>query len=119
VGVNTDLRVRPFFAQGGTISIREFIVGALHGEMGMEASSDPDLLAAHSGVRVVTPAGMVLDGSKDKIEAPPPPDEQNGNEVDPALVDHLEFYLLNYFKPAHYVQNLSTEHGRLVFARTG
>src|SRR5262249_9104513 len=27
-GVNPDLRVRPFFAQGGTISIREFVVGA-------------------------------------------------------------------------------------------
>jgi hypothetical protein len=118
-GVNQDLRVRPFFAEGGTISMREFIVGALHGEMGMEASSDPELLAAHSGGRVVTPSGMVLDGSIDKIEAPPPPDEEYGNEVDPALVDHLEFYLLNYFKPGHYVQNVSTEHGRLVFARTG
>src|SRR6185295_18259924 len=27
-GVDADLRVRPFFAQGGTISIREFLVGA-------------------------------------------------------------------------------------------
>src|SRR5438093_1952339 len=36
-GVNPDLRVRPFFAQGGTISIREFIVGALNAEMGIEA----------------------------------------------------------------------------------
>jgi len=32
---------------------------------------------------------MVLDGSTDKISAPPAPDEQNGNEVNPAIVDHL------------------------------
>jgi len=32
-GVNADLRVRPFFHQGGTISMREFIVGAFKGEM--------------------------------------------------------------------------------------
>jgi hypothetical protein len=32
--VNPDLRVRPFFAQGGTISIREFLVGAFNAEMG-------------------------------------------------------------------------------------
>jgi len=68
---------------------------------------------------VVTPSGMVLDGSKDHISAPPRPDEQNGNEVDPAIVDYLEFYLLNYFKPGHYEQNDETEHGRQVFARVG
>ena len=42
VGVDTDLRVKPFFAEGSTISIREFVVGALHKEMGLEASTDPD-----------------------------------------------------------------------------
>src|SRR5262249_49780696 len=80
-GVDPDLRVRPFFAEGSTMSIREFIVGALHNEMGLSASADPDLLAASSGSRVVTPAGMVLDGTKDKIDAPPAPDPQHGNEV--------------------------------------
>ena len=118
-GVDSDLRVKPFFAEGSTISIREFVVGALHNEMGLEASSDPDLLAASSGGRVVTPSGMVLDGSKDKISPPPAPDSQNGNEIDPALVDHLEFYLLNYFKPAHYIQNSSTDRGRAVFNKIG
>jgi hypothetical protein len=34
---------------------------------------------------------MVLDGSKDKISPPPAPDHDNGNEVDPAVVDFLEF----------------------------
>jgi mono/diheme cytochrome c family protein len=118
-GVDPDLRVKPFFAEGSTISMREFIVGALHGEMGMEDSSDPDLLTASAGGRVVTPSGMVLDGSKDKISPPPPPDESNGNEIDPAIVDYIEFYLLNYFKPGHDVQNSTTDHGRAVFQKTG
>lgn len=118
-GVDSDLRVKPFFAEGGTISIREFVVGALHAEMGLEASADPDLLTASAGGRVVTPSGMVLDGSKDKISPPPAPDEQNGNEIDPAIVDHLEFYLLNYFKPGHSQETATTDQGRKVFERVG
>jgi cytochrome c peroxidase len=62
---------------------------------------------------------MVLDGSKDKITPPPAPDEQNGNEIDPAIVDHLEFYLLNYFKPGHGEQNPTVDRGRKVFKSTG
>jgi mono/diheme cytochrome c family protein len=118
-GVDRDLRIKPFMAEGSVISIREFIVGALHKEMGLEASADPDLTAASAGSRVRTPSGMVLDGSKDNITPPPAPDAQNGNEVDGALVDYLEFYLLNYFKPAHYQQNDATEHGKYVFNRIG
>jgi hypothetical protein len=34
-GVDPDLRVRPFFLHGETISIREFVVGALNAEMGL------------------------------------------------------------------------------------
>ena len=37
-GVNADLRVRPFFAHGGKISIREFIDGALNDEMSCKPS---------------------------------------------------------------------------------
>ena len=118
-GVDADLRVKPFFAEGSTISIREFIVGALHNEMGLSASADPDLAMASTGGRVVTPAGMVLDGSKDKISPPAAPDPINGNEVDPAIVDHLEFYLLNYFKPGHDMQSTITDHGRVVFNKIG
>ena len=71
VGVNADLRVRPFFAQGGTISIREFLVGAFNAEMGIQ-SDDADLRnAAINRQRVTTPSGMVLDGTIDAIEAPP------------------------------------------------
>jgi hypothetical protein len=117
-GVDDDLRVRPFFAHGGTISIREFVVGALNAEMGLE-SPDPILLAANAGGRSVTPAGMVLDGSQDTIEGPPvssPTEDGDGdgvvNEIDPALVDHLEFYLLNYFKPGTYQATGFTEAGR-------
>ena len=118
-GVDADLRVKPFFAEGSTISIREFIVGALHNEMGLSASADPDLATASAGGRVVTPSGMVLDGSKDKISPPAAPDPINGNEVDPAIVDHLEFYLLNYFKPGHDMQSTITDHGRAVFNKIG
>ena len=105
-GVDADLRVRPFFAHGGTISIREFIAGAFKAEMGLE-SADPDLLAAAAGADVATPAGMLLSGSLDAIEAPPlVHSEDDGdldgiaNEIDTAVVDLMEFYLLNYFKPA-------------------
>jgi hypothetical protein len=107
VGVNPDLRVRPFFVQGGTISIREFLVGAFNAEMGIQ-SDDADLRnAAINRQRVVTPSGMVLDGAIDAIEAPPvtgtngvdPDGDGIPNELPISLVDHEEFYLLNYFKP--------------------
>lgn len=96
-GVDPDLRVRPFFAQGGTISIREFLVGAFNAEIGVEAS-DPLLHAAASGARVVTPAGMVLDGALDKIETPPAANEADDpdgdgvrDELPTSLVDYMEF----------------------------
>ena len=56
-GVDADLRVRPFFAHGGKISIREFLIGAFNDEMGLQ-SVDPDLMQAKNGARVVTPSGM-------------------------------------------------------------
>ena len=50
---------------------------------------------------------MVLDGALDAIEAPPvtgnngldPDGDGISNELPISLVDHEEFYLLNYFKP--------------------
>ena len=117
-GVNPDLRVRPFFAQGGTISIREFIVGALNGEMGLQ-SVDPDLADASAGHVVTTPSGMVLNGVEDRIEAPPSPDPALGNEIPASLVDFLEFYLLNYFPAATHEQTAFTDQGRTIFTQIG
>jgi hypothetical protein len=125
-GVNPDLRVRPFFAQGGTISIREFLVGAAKVEMGVQAV-DPTLYnASVLKDKVTTPAGMVLDGSIDLVEAPPTADpnadpDNDGvkNEMPQSLVDFIEFYLLNYFEPATYKKTPETEAGRQVFAAIG
>ena len=118
-GIDPDLRVKPFFAEGSTISLREFIVGAMHKELGLEVN-DPDLAKASSGARVVTPAGMVLDGTQDVISPPPPPDAESSQyEIDPAVVDHLEFYLLNYFKPGLGKQDQTVRLGRAVFNRIG
>ena len=117
-GVNLDLRVRPFLAHGGKISIREFVVGALQAEMGLQAV-DPDLLVAHHGGRITTPSGIILDGAVDQLEAPPtddptadPDGDEVTSEIHPSIVDHLEFYLLNYFRPATYEQTTRTAKGR-------
>ena len=124
-GVDHDLRVRPFFAHGGTISIREFIVGAWNAEMGLQAV-DTELAAAHSGATIMTPSGMVLDGARDKIEAPPatsdsedPDGDGVANEIPTSIVDFMEFYLLNYFKPATYEQTREVNAGREKFQEIG
>ena len=124
-GVDPDLRVRPFFAHGGTVSIREFVVGAFQNEMGLQAV-DPELVAAVHGGRMTTPSGMVLDGSKDKVEGPPTDDptaDPDGdgfvNEIPTSLVDFMEFYLLNYFKPGQGEITASAQWGRLVFQGIG
>ena len=104
-GVDADLRVRPFFAEGSVFSIREFLVGAFNNEMGLEAA-DPELLAAAQGGVVTTPSGLVLDGTQDRIGAPPAAHAQDDpdrdgvfDEVPTSVADFMEFYLLNYFKP--------------------
>jgi hypothetical protein len=124
-GVNADLRIRPFFAHGGKISIREFIIGALNDEMGLQAV-DPELAAAQAGGRYVTPSGMVLDGSLDQLESPPaansaadPDGDGVSNEIPTSIVDFLEFYLLNYFKPGTYEETPQTIKGRRVFNEMG
>src|SRR5262245_59142060 len=103
-GVNPDLRVRPFFLHGDTISMREFLVGAFNAEMGLEAV-DQELRAAAAGARFTTPSGMVLDGDLDTLESPPtngvsddPDNDGVVNEIPTSLVDIMEFYLLHYFK---------------------
>src|SRR5262245_23219450 len=108
VGVDADLRVKPFFAQGGTTSIREFVVGAFNDEMGLQAV-DPLTAAGAAGQRVVTPTGMVLNGATDTVKrslVTTTSDDQDGdgkvNEIPTSLVDFMEFYLFNYFKPGQY-----------------
>ena len=125
-GIDANLRVKPFFAEGSAFSIRQFVVGAFNNEMGLEAA-DPDLLAASRGDRVVTPSSMVLDGTTDDLDPPPvssPSEDGDGDgvvdEVDPALVDYLEFYLLNYFRPGRYEPYpIISRRGRRIFEQIG
>jgi hypothetical protein len=124
-GVDTDLRVRPFFHHGGTISIREFLVGAFNAEMGLEAP-DPDLRAAAAGAKITTPSGMVLDGGRDKIEAPPvdstsDDNDEDGvvNEVPTSIVDFMEFYLLHYFKAGTGQTSSDSQSGRQLMSSLG
>jgi hypothetical protein len=119
-GVNANLRVMPFFAEGGTASIREFSIGAFKAEMGLEAP-DEILCAVTDPIspqRMVSPAGFVFDPAKDTFERPPvceTTDDADGdgvtNEIDMAIVDHMEFYLLNYFKAGTGPTNSRTQQG--------
>jgi hypothetical protein len=124
-GIDADLRVRPFFAHGETISIREFVVGAFNDEMGLQAV-DPLLYQAAAGARVTTPTGMVLDGKLDPVKtgtartAQDDPDNDGvRNEIPTSMVDHMEFYLFNYFKPGTYRRTTTTENGRALMAKIG
>ena len=124
-GVDANLRVKPFFAHGGTMSIREFVVGAFNDEMGLQAV-DPDLQQAHNGARIETPSGMILDGSTDQVSASlvnTAADDEDGdgiaNEIPTSVVDHMEFYLLNYFKAGKYEQTQSTRKGLETFKEVG
>jgi hypothetical protein len=124
-GVDPDLRVKPFFAHGGTAFIRQFVVGALNDEMGLQAV-DPLLSQAAARGRVVTPTGTVIDGAADTVPAPvartaadDPDHDGRSNEIPAALVDHLEFYLFNYFKPGTYRQDPTTQRGRALMDQVG
>ncbi len=120
-GVNENLRVLPFFHQGGTASIREFVIGALNDEMGLQAV-DPVLCKVTDPAdpkKKKSPAGFVYDPELDDFERPKvcdinaDPDGDNvSNEIDAAVVDHIEFYLLNYFKPGQYRVTNKARHGR-------
>jgi hypothetical protein len=111
IGVDADLRVRPFFHHSGTTSIREFVIGAFNVEMGLQAW-DPILCAvtdADNPAAMTSPAGFYFDPTTDNFSRPPacdstsdPDPDQVTNELDPAVVENMEFYLLNYFKPGRY-----------------
>jgi len=128
VGVDPDLRVRPFFAQGGEFSMRAFAAGAFKDEMGLE-TPDPALCRASDPTRpeiTTTPSGLVLNPTLDKIKRPPvcnPATDGDGdgivNEIDAALLDYMEFYLLNYFKPATGQSTTRKQEGQLLMQRIG
>jgi hypothetical protein len=124
-GVNTDLRVRPFFAQGDTTSIREFVVGAFNDEMGLQAV-DPITARAAAGQRVVTPTGMVLNGATDLVKrslvsSASEDQDLDGkvNEIPTSLVDFMEFYLFNYFKPGRYQHTNNAQIGQNLLVQVG
>ena len=127
-GVDADLRVKPFFHEGATASIREFVIGALKDEMGLQAwdpvlcsVTDPDNPQA-----AISPSGFSYDPQADSFERPSvctvsEDADADGviSEIDPSLVDHLEFYLLNYFKPAQYQTTSLTQSGRKIMDDIG
>ena len=127
-GVNADLRVRPFFADGREFSLRAFIVGAFNDEMGVQ-SSDAVLCTASDPVnpaKVSTAGGLVLDPTQDTIKRPPtcdPNDDADhdgvANELDESLLDYSEIYLLNYFKPGIGKTTARSEQGRLLMESSG
>ena len=100
--------------------MREFIVGALKNEMGLAMAHDPDLVAAQSGP-VTTAGGMKLNGLVDRIEQAPADEGDIGDacEQRTALVDFLEFYLLNYFKAGTGELTPAGRHGRRLFEQVG
>jgi len=127
-GVNADLRVRPFFADGREYSLRAFAVGAFNDEMGLQ-SPDPVLCAASDPVhpvRSVSPTGMVFDPALDVVKRPPTCDATDdadhdgvADELDPALLDYTEMYLLNYFKPGTGKTTARTDEGLALMRAIG
>ena len=124
-GVNTDLRIRPFRLDGRFIAIREFLIDAFNGEMGLQAV-DPDTLAASLGNFVTTPSGMELNGKIDVIQGPPVQNSsQDGdgdgvvNEIPTSIVDFEEHYLLNYFLAGRGEITEEVEQGRKYFHEIG
>jgi len=127
-GVDDDLRVRPFFHEGSSVSMREFIIGAFKDEMGLEAW-DPILCAVtdpDNPVAMTSPAGFHYDPALDSYERPPICDRNDDGdndgvtqEIDPALIDHMEFYLLNYFKPGQYETTSRTRQGQQLMSDIG
>jgi hypothetical protein len=124
-GVDADLRVKPFFAQGATTSIREFVVGAFNDEMGLQAV---DLLTAQANAGAVrtTPTGMVLNGTTDVVKrslvsSAQEDQDQDGvvNEIPQSLVDFMEFYLFNYFKPGQYQHTNTGQIGQNLLNQIG
>jgi cytochrome c peroxidase len=127
-GVNADLRVRPFFADGREFSLRAFAIGAFNDEMGMQAP-DPVLCAATDPAHpraATTAGGLVLDPALDTINRPATCSATDDvdhdlvvNEIDPALLDYMETYLLNYFRPGTGKATARAVQGRALMDSSG
>jgi len=127
-GVNADLRVRPFFADGREFSLRAFAITAFNDELGMQAA-DPVVCAASDpthAVAVTTPGGLVLDPALDTIGRPATCSATDDvdhdlvtNEIDPALIDYMETYLLNYFRPGTGKETARSAQGRALMDSSG
>jgi hypothetical protein len=77
-------------------------------------------------VSATSPSGFVYDPALDTFERPPVCDfsedaDNDGvtNEIDIAVVDYMEFYLLNYFKPATYQSTRTTQRGKKLMEDIG
>jgi hypothetical protein len=93
--------------------------------MGLQAF-DPLTIQAAAGARVVTPTGMVLNGATDLVKRGKPnsisedPDADGVvNEIPTSLVDFMEFYLLNYFKPGTYQHTNNAQIGQNLLVQIG
>jgi hypothetical protein len=95
-------------------------MGAFKDEMGLEASDPMPCAATDPAAPALqtSPSGFAFDPALDEFQRPPLCDasvEGDGdgatNEIDPALVDHMEFYLLNYSKPGLGRQTQRTRDG--------
>jgi CxxC motif-containing protein (DUF1111 family) len=65
------------------------------------------------------PAPDAVEAPRATNEIDDPDDDGKVNEIPTSLVDHLEYYLLNYFEPATYEQTNSTRFGRKLFEQIG
>jgi len=104
-----SVELSAFERQGRAVRVRAGERATMSFTLRVAAAAQTIVTAAKAGGRMVTQSGMVLDGTLDRLEGPPSvradedPDKDGiANEIPRSLVDYLEFYLLNYFKPATY-----------------
>lgn len=119
-GVGPDLQILTFNLgghAGADPALKPFFVGAFNGEMGLEAVDADIRKFFETGSPVITPAGLRIQGIN--IEESPCKNDPNCdndgdsvvNEIPQSIVDFMEFYLLNYFKPAVGRQDATTQAG--------
>ncbi|HET8798416.1 MAG TPA: di-heme oxidoredictase family protein [Thermoanaerobaculia bacterium] len=127
-GVGPNLQILTFNLgghAGADPALKPFFVGAFNGEMGLEAVDEDIRSFYQTGHTVITPAGLRIQGIN--IEESPCRNDPNcdhdgdgvANEVPQSIVDFMEFYLLNYFKPALGRQDATTREGERLLRDIG